>query len=56
MLRRIVCEGKGDMASDDPLEVVHSSVGFQEPINFSGSKLPPNIHTTSVRTREISSK
>lgn len=51
MLRRIACEGKGDIANDDALGVLDFSVGFQEPVNLRGSKLPPNIHITCVKTR-----
>lgn len=56
MLRRIACEGKGDIASDGPQGVLHGSASFQEPVSLSGSKLPPNMHITCVRTREISLK
>lgn len=31
---RIACEGKRDIATDDPLGVLHSSVGFPEPANL----------------------
>lgn len=43
MLRRIACEGKEDIASDDLLGVLHSSVGFHKPLSLSGSKLPPDM-------------
>lgn len=54
MFRSIACEGKRDVANDDPLGLLHSSAGFQELVKLSGSKLPPNLHITCVRTRESS--
>lgn len=50
MLRRIACEGKEDIASDDLLGDLHSSVGFHKPLSLSGSKLPPDM--IRVRSRD----